>query len=237
LEIIRKYVWLQLVAFLFMNLFLCLEAYSDTHIIYKNRKNSAEKLEIFSKNGLLKVFTSDGSVKIVNLLDGEIILFKSDDKKYLKIKLPQDEKKNNKRKKEDLFSPTIEILKDKKVVSGVEVSLMKYRSKIDAPATIYVSKIVPGDEITMMRICLSHLSSRGMEFLKQPAYFYALNSGFMPLRIRGKKTDWIATSISSDELKDETFKAPKGMALWKTKDYYRFVVEKTAQGMDSKVNP
>jgi len=224
------------ITLLVIALFWPLSSNADFHIIYKNNKKEGEKLEIFLKNEFFKIHTVDNKIKIIDLNKNTVCIYTGGETKYLKFEIPEKSKKL-KRKKKDFFNASLETTKEKGKVLKEAVNILNYSSEIDEKSKVYAAKGFADEDLEKLKSALEYIPLKGAEFIKSPPFFYALGAGYVSMRIKSKSMDWAASFVEKDELDNKIFEIPAEMTLWETKDYYRYVVDKASEEMDSRVKP
>ncbi len=209
---------------------------ADIQISYKNIKNPAQIIEISMNNDNFRVNSTKNITKIVNFEKNELILYKNDEKYFTKVKIKENEiNKTGNSKADELFSPKLVKIGEKKIFAKIPSVAFKYTSEIDPSYKIYATDKYKKELIDKFIEALSCIHETGIEILKSPPYYYSLKNGFLPLKITSKDLNWEATKVSEVMLSQAIFKAPEEKKFISDKEYFHKIVEHVYKQMQSEV--
>jgi len=211
--------------------------HADIHVIYENQINKEKTLEIYVKNKFFKLKNQNNSIKLINYEQKTIVLYENGNQKYLQLPLqiPKNIEKNSKNR--SLFSPKLEILEFDKQIMGYETIKMSYTSSIDPKISILTTEEFPLADLKFFGDVWTHIPTKGNELIKEPAYYYSIVNGYMPIQLMGTDFNWKAIVLEKSQIDPKNFLIPEGMVLWKTKEYFKEAVEKISQDLESQINP
>ena len=216
---------------------------ADFHVIYENQKDSNQKIEIYAKKGLLKINNYRNIAKIVDLSKNTLSVYKISDKRYLQIKLDSlnrensDDKDQKNPKGREIFNSKVTFQNGKREIFKTQAVLLRYSSTIDQETMLWAANDLSVELVRFYLEALKYIAWTGNEILKEPFYHYSLKSGYLPLEIKNKDTQWKAILFDKSDIPDSTFALPADMTLVTTKEYLKELVDKVSEDLESEINP